>query len=169
MKKSFVIFLMLLGVAFIYSCKDECADVNCGTHGTCAEGVCTCDDGYEKDANGQCNTERRAKFIGTYNCTVLCDGGVPVNNISSDIIATGNNINGIQIKNFAGSGSSVVMDCTVKADNSLVINDTLSILGLQTVFAGTGSFVSNTSTLTLSYTQTSNVGTTTCIYTMVKQ
>ena len=36
---------------------DPCKDVVCGVAGVCTEGICICDNGFEQDATGQCNTE----------------------------------------------------------------------------------------------------------------
>ena len=55
---------LFLGALLVISCNtDPCKDVVCGTYGACSEGVCICDTGYEQDADDQCNTEVRAKFI----------------------------------------------------------------------------------------------------------
>jgi hypothetical protein len=49
---------------FATACEtDPCKDVETGEHGTCLEGIVTCDPGYEKNADGLCNDEVRAKFV----------------------------------------------------------------------------------------------------------
>lgn len=64
---------LFLGALFVISCKtDPCKDKVCGTAGTCSEGICICDTGYEQDSIGACNTEIRAKFLGNYSMKESC-------------------------------------------------------------------------------------------------
>jgi len=74
-KKLFILPLFLFGAFLLTtttSCGDKCADKDC-VNGTCLEGDCECDPGYEGDDKGICNIEVRAKFLGSYtvneNCT----------------------------------------------------------------------------------------------------
>ena len=52
-QRSFITAILLL--LFFATCKDPdpCEDLDC-VNGTCANGVCDCDPGYELDANGKC-------------------------------------------------------------------------------------------------------------------
>lgn len=77
MKKSLLSFLAgaaIFAVSLSSCTSDPCKDVNCGTNGTCVEGNCECDPGYEGTS---CETEMRAKFLGTYVATgSLCCGSI---------------------------------------------------------------------------------------------
>lgn len=53
--KYFLTFLFSL-VFVLNSCKDACKDVDC-QHGTCTEGICTCEAGWEKDGTGSCTIQ----------------------------------------------------------------------------------------------------------------
>lgn len=53
-------------------CVDPCEDVDCGIGGTCTEGLCICDAGYEQDTSGACNIEMRTKFIGSWTVSDAC-------------------------------------------------------------------------------------------------
>ena len=73
-KKLFLLPLMLLSVLFFTpGCgeEDPCKDVECGTNGTCFEGACVCNEGFE---GSSCDTEWSAKFVTTFNgkdeCTI---------------------------------------------------------------------------------------------------
>lgn len=59
-------FLLLL----TSSCKDPCKEVNCN-FGTCLEGTCLCDDGYE---GVNCDQLERDKFVGSWTGPLDCGG-----------------------------------------------------------------------------------------------
>ena len=78
MKKSLFILLSIFTV--FMSCSDPCDDVDCGANGTCDDGTCLCEDGYEGTS---CETEIRAKYLGTYSgdispCFEDLGGGLPI-------------------------------------------------------------------------------------------
>ena len=70
------------------SCKNECKDVTCENAGTCNEddGTCDCTTGYEGEF---CETEERAKFVGSYNASgpIACDVSTLPNYSGTIIIA----------------------------------------------------------------------------------
>lgn len=75
-KKLFLLPALVLG-AFLFftpSCGDstDCTDVDCGTYGICDAGNCSCDPGYELDADGKCTVESRSKFVGNYLVNETC-------------------------------------------------------------------------------------------------
>lgn len=66
--------LLLSASFFITSCgdSDPCKDVDCGANGTCFEGSCVCNQGYE---GSNCDTEWSAKFVGNYAGEDVCNTG----------------------------------------------------------------------------------------------
>ncbi|MCB9186308.1 MAG: hypothetical protein H6601_06125 [Flavobacteriales bacterium] len=157
--------LQILGVAAIAtigmtSCEvDACKDVECGDNGTCVDGDCQCDTGYE---GTDCDTEERAKFIGTYNVTEACTSGNYTYSITT--AASGSGITTIIISNFGDYGVNVT--ATVKNDNSSQL-----VIANQTVgggtFSGTGQISGNI--LTITYNVTAGTSTDDCTMTCTKQ
>jgi hypothetical protein len=73
-KKLFILPLFLIGAFLLTtttSCGDKCADKDCG-NGTCLDGTCECETGYEGDDKGICNVEVRTKFLGNYTTNETC-------------------------------------------------------------------------------------------------
>lgn len=137
-------FLLFFAVTF-NSCKsDKCKQINCAYSGTCKEGVCLCQIGYEGE---HCETVTRDKFKGIYNINE--DGtisGVAQYSIS---IENGSKINEVVIKNLQNN----LKDYPVRAITYL---DTLTIpnqmLPDSTVVEGWG-FVVDTNPLNQHYYQ----------------
>lgn len=88
---------------FATSCNtDPCKDVATGDHGTCSEGTVTCNAGYEKDADGLCNVEQRAKFKGTWTASDNCSlSGTASYTVTVNESTAG--ISEVKITNFWGS------------------------------------------------------------------
>ena len=70
--KSLQIALSTALLFLFFACSDPCADVNCGDNGTCNQGLCICDEGYE---GFNCEAKIIDKFTGTWVSTDFsCDG-----------------------------------------------------------------------------------------------
>lgn len=84
--KNLIPFLAL--ILFVFSCTEEnpCDTLDCGANGTCNEetAACICDDFYEGDS---CELEVRAKFLGEWSGTGVCDYN-PSNVFSLDVAIT---------------------------------------------------------------------------------
>jgi hypothetical protein len=73
MIKKLLLPLFIGGLVVFSSCGgDPCADKLCGTGGTCFEGDCSCDAGYELDADGQCNLLVLDRIGGAYSVVEDC-------------------------------------------------------------------------------------------------
>lgn len=150
--------LQILGVAAIatigmVSCDtDACKDVDCGANGTCLEGDCICDTGYE---GASCQTLVRAQFLGNYNITESCTSGADNYAIT---VAAGTLDTEVVIGNLYASG--LFADGTVNADGGITIAS-------QTFGSGTisGSITKSGSVLTIIYTFTNSQGSDTCTMT----
>lgn len=70
--KNLIPFIAL--IIFVFSCGEEnmCETLDCGANGTCDEATeaCICDDFYE---GNNCELEVRAKFLGEWSGTGVCD------------------------------------------------------------------------------------------------
>lgn len=165
-----LLFPALLGAMTMFAaCEaDPCKDLDgkCGT-GTCFEGTCVCDEGYEADAEGICNLEWAAKFVGSYTGQDVCPSGTYT--LNAPAVVTKTAVDKISISNFGGF-ESVVKATVSKAattDESatkLTIDDTdpagRKFVGSATISSKTISgsytvtFPDNTSeSCTFSYTQ----------------
>lgn len=89
-----------IGLASMTACTDLCKDVNCN-NGTCVEGDCVCDTGYE---GTNCETAIRAKFLGTFNVTETCDSGSDSYAVT---VSAGTGINDVVINNLYDAGFAV--------------------------------------------------------------
>ncbi|MCB9192604.1 MAG: hypothetical protein H6602_13155 [Flavobacteriales bacterium] len=93
----------ILGVAAVatigmVSCDtDACKDVDCGANGTCLEGDCVCETGYE---GATCDTEERTKFIGSWNYTDQCYPGTQT---SSNLTASTAAVTRVLVSNILGT------------------------------------------------------------------
>lgn len=97
------------------ACKDECKDVNCANGGTCAEGVCTCPDGYEGEL---CQAELRDKIVASYSATKSCQTSITGPNTGQYIvnITKGSaGTNKVLINNFCGH-TGVLAICTLNGN-----------------------------------------------------
>jgi hypothetical protein len=152
-----ILGVVAIGVLSFNSCTtDACKDVNCGQYGTCLDGDCVCDTGYE---GVNCQTEERAKFVATYvgtigiACPVTGDG-----NLTNQTITISNSsvsVSKITI-NIAGN---FTLTATV-AGTSLTI-DNSSQGGFN--YSGTGSVNGNNLTISLNEEEP---GVETCVYTV---
>ncbi len=73
-KLVFLTMFFLSATVFLTSCgdSDPCKDVDCGANGTCFEGTCVCNIGYE---GTNCDSEWSAKFVGNYAGEDVCNTG----------------------------------------------------------------------------------------------
>ena len=122
-------------------CKDECKDVVCQNGGTCDEGTCLCATGYE---GTNCETEVRAKFVGSYSVQESCQSGNYTFSMSVTSSSTG--VSNIIINNFYDIGISVSASIT---GNSVTIpNQTINDQGVAFTVSGSGQLSGNILTLT---------------------
>lgn len=88
MSKKLFLLPMLLGALLMFApgCGDKCEKKDCGS-GTCLDGTCDCEAGYEYDADGSCKVKVQDKFVGTYTINDDCDSGIDVYNGSISVNA----------------------------------------------------------------------------------
>jgi len=147
--KSFIKALSFAAVfgLFATSCDtDPCKDVPTGDHGTCVEGVVICDTGYEKDAQGLCNTENRAKFQGSWTVSDNCSqSGTASYTVS--VTASTTDILEVKITNFWGTfvnqGTATIDGSTINIARQEPDADQWFISGSGTINAAANSIAWN--------------------------
>jgi len=73
--RTLALFVALFGMLTIQSCDtDPCSDVDCGSNGTCFDGTCACDPGYD---GTNCGIVIRSLFTGTFDASEVCDTSEP--------------------------------------------------------------------------------------------
>lgn len=106
MSKKLIYFFALLGsmVFFAPACgdSDPCKDVDCGVNGTCFEGVCVCNVGYE---GAGCADEWATKFLGSYLGFDAC--GLDTFDLTTPAVITRISESEVRISNFSGFNSFI--------------------------------------------------------------
>jgi len=163
--------LQILGVAAVatigmVSCDtDLCKDVDCGLNGTCVDGDCVCDAGYE---GVNCDTESRADFIGSYlaneaDCNLVDHASsIAESSTGDDKIAI------IGFGGFACGGSPIQVIATVSGDDVTIASQTFCS-GAIVINSGSGSINASGTVVTITYNVTFNgvTGNCTTVYTPV--
>jgi len=162
--------LQILGVAAIAtmgmtSCDtaDACKDVECGDYGTCLDGDCVCDAGYE---GTNCATESRADFIGSYNAN---EADCNLVDQAASISASSTGANKIAITGFGGfacNGSPIAVIATVSGDDVTIASQNFCS-GSIVINSGSGSINASGTVVTITYNATFNgtTGNCTTVYT----
>lgn len=142
MKFNLLGVLAIATVLFFSGCDtDPCKDIDCGTNGTCVEGTCVCDAGYEGTS---CETLQNAKFVGSYNGSENCTSGTYTYALTISASSSSNTT--IVLNNLYAGGTNT--NATIGADGtSFTIAS--QALGSATV-SGTGTISGTTVTIVYS-------------------
>lgn len=130
---------------------DQCLTTDCGSHGSCDQGICECEENYEKDAAGKCEKLARVKFLGEYNVSEACDyssssytANFTVQNNDADSI--------VRISNIWNSFNNVIG--VIKGDSVFVRRQ---ITNNNHFVVGSGKLVNNTIELNILITDENDV------------
>ena len=165
MKNLFYLALLLSAFIVISCNQDPCKDVVCGDEGTCLEGTCDCNTGWEKDSAGLCNTAWADKFVGTNVASedVCTAGSVNAGTFTYNTTVTKTNATTLSTTNLFGYGATNTINIDVTSSADVSINDT-DVAGR--VFTGTGTKVGNVLTIDAIVTFPNNGGADTCVTTL---
>jgi hypothetical protein len=145
---------------------DACKDVDCGANGTCLEGDCICNDGYE---GVSCDVEERADFLGNYVLNESCPSGSIVD-FAVTVTASSNDVTKVLINGFGGfecGGSNIIVEGLVNGDNITIPNQFFCSNQIE-IISGTGSI--NSAGLVINLTYSYDAGAQeTCTATYTKQ
>ncbi|HOY06772.1 MAG TPA: hypothetical protein PLO67_15290 [Saprospiraceae bacterium] len=140
-KKLFLFSALLFGmtIALVPACNgDKCPDT-CG-NGICLEdGACDCDPGYEYDADGICNTEVRAKLIGTLTTSEQCSTDPNAFPYSITIANNSSDVASFNIFNFYNSFTSAPVKATLTSATEFTIALQTPVSGGDLEVSGSGS------------------------------
>jgi hypothetical protein len=140
-KNLVAVFALATGLMFATSCKDECKNVECGTNGTCVDGICDCNAGHEGD---NCEREVRAKFLGSYAFSENCTSGP--DSYTVNVTPDGSDVTMIRIANIYDAGQTTT--ATVSGMSLTIASQTFA----SGTISGSGSISGNNVTLTYSIT-----------------
>jgi len=99
-----VIGFMLLALSTsLVSCNDPCSDIVCKNNGICRDGKCVCAEGFDGPL---CQFRAYEKFIGIWDGTYRCNGGLPLTR--SFVIQAGDLPNEVKIYNLFDQGITII-------------------------------------------------------------
>ena len=172
----FPVFALTLIAALtltISACEtDPCKDVECGVTGTCLEGDCICDVGYELDGSGQCSVRSADKFVSAFNATEDCSTlgyvvTVTASNVQADKIILTN------LGNYDCPSGDLPVEATVNGSEVTLLAGPYCPTTGFTGYTFSGSGTVSGDVLTISYVVTYTVAgtlfTDTCVATLNRQ
>ena len=170
---TFALMLIATLSLTISACEsDPCKNVECGARGTCLDGDCVCDAGFELDGSGQCTVRSADKFVSSFNATEDCSAlgyvvTVTASNVQADkIILT--NLGNYDCPSGDLPVEGIVNGNTVELSGAPYC-PTASFTGYN--FTGSGTISGNV--LTISYVVTYTISgtqiTDTCVATLNRQ
>jgi len=113
MRKLFYLSLILLGLCACNT-DEACKNIACGSHGSCAEGACQCDPGYEIGPDATCDVRTVERIARVYSgSTQGCNSGnhnvtLQASNIQDEILIL------VNLGNYScDNGESVVVEAEI--------------------------------------------------------
>jgi hypothetical protein len=167
--------LVAASLMFTTACNpDKCQSpkkIECGAHGTCLDGLCGCDAGYEGTA---CDTLSRVKFVGSYSDfteSAVISGTTFDTNVSGfGIAASSTDETKVILTKFGGASNTVVATMQDKSTIKLPAGTVISVTdaGVTVNWTITSGTITNTGTnkIKMDYVLTAGTTTATCTVTM---
>lgn len=113
MRKLFYLFILLIG---LIACKTDeaCKNVACGPHGSCADGACQCEQGFELGADATCDVRTAERIARVYRGSSQgCNSGnhnvtLQASNIQDEILIL------VNLGNYScDNGESIVVEAEI--------------------------------------------------------
>lgn len=138
----FIGIFAVVTASFFSACTDPCKDINCDK-GTCADGLCLCDAGYEGTL---CDTRITNKFVGNFDLSEYCTTA----NSSYPCSITESSSELMEINIYNLYASSMTFRAIVNEDG---ISFTIPAQTIgSAIISGSGSINTSGSTITINYT-----------------
>ncbi len=148
------LFLATALSTMISSCNDPCNDRICKNGGVCREGECICADGFEGPL---CESKMYEKFIGTWDGTYRCGGGIPTN--ETIIIAPNAGLGPDDVIVYNLFDQNATLEGTILNTDITLIPKTVN----GKSYSGLG-YVDSGRIITLYITEKSDLGTFACVF-----
>ena len=145
---------------------DPCDSITCENGGTCNDGTCDCAAGYE---GTNCDTEVRAKFIGSYSGSDACSNSGATGSFTTTIATSTTGVNSIEISGLWDGFFIAAINGTVSGNEITVASQEPDGDGF--VIAGTGVMNADGTSIAWTYTvtETANSSVDSCTMTATKQ
>lgn len=158
MRNIAISFLSVAALAVMFlasSCADPCKDIDCGANGTCVEGTCVCNNGYE---GANCESRMTAKFAGTFDVNEPCTSNTYT--YVCTISESSSDISRVNFNNFYDASGSFGITQSVYGTvdgSSITIPSQTVTDGVDSItVSGNGTIVATTGVITLAYNLTTN-------------
>jgi len=156
--------IILVSLAVLFSnCGDKCRDVYCGLYGSCDEGQCICNEGYEQDSEGSCTITASAKCLGTYRANEQCN--ITQEEYFVEVTESASSVTQINISNIYGYANNVVTATVQGNDFSIASQTTADGFEIE----GNGTLNNTTITMDFTITRVSDGASDVCSLVMVAQ
>lgn len=111
-------FFALAGAVTFTACqKDPCTGLTCQNGGSCDDGFCRCQTGYE---GVQCETKTADKFIGMFAGNLHCEGSPSVSDtVDIALVAEPDQVS-ISRRGAMGAGADAVFNGIVRGNDIIV-------------------------------------------------
>lgn len=159
-------FLLVLIAILLSACESNpCEEISCGEHGTCNETTeqCDCDEFYE---GTNCEEEVRAKFIGNWSGTGVCDYN-PTNLFNLDAAVSG----GVELDVVKIQSSNILQEFTITGnldENNQIVIPTFMTNISSNEYDGTMVYDEENNALVLTLRAFVNGNIDTCVYTLTE-
>jgi len=106
-------------VTFTACVKDSCSDLKCQNGGSCSNGFCNCQTGYE---GAECELKSADKFVGSFPGHLHCDGFPSVADTMDIVLAAEPDMVTVTRRGPMGGGAGIAINGQV-VGNEIIVPD----------------------------------------------